>query len=1053
MATLYLTLLGSFTLYQHDQPVDLSVNKLQALLAYLAVTKQAHYREQLLALLWAESHPDAARKNLRNRLWQLRQLVDEELVLATSDTLALAPAVESDLMHFEAGLQQQLVAPSGGGEPLQRVLDLWRGPLLEGVQLSEAAEFELWLSRERERLGQRYLQAVDALLAIRQAQRDWAAVIALAQRGLDHDPLYEPFHQQLMVTYAQQGLRTEALRQYERLQSRLAAELDVAPTAETSALRAAIAAGDSPQAPTISGQQRREPITVAPIQAVPGTIQAQMSHSTAQPFIGRQAQLALLTQLWTESREGQARVVLISGELGMGKTTLWQQWANELAPPTVVLSTRALNTTQAVPFDPMRRLLTTHGWRESLVQVTNQLLPVWRAELMRLAPALQPAPSALREDLPQQPLTAPQLSPAEERGLIAEALTQFLRALAGQPLVLFIDDLHWADSATLDWLLYLTDRMAHEPLLLIGAYRPEDLSPPLSRLIAQWQRDGLLQRIDLPHFTEPETTLLLKALGADEVVMHYLHSQSGGNPYYLTQLSNVAVDGIPASLVELVQARLRYLDEGWQPVLQAAAILEPTINLGLLRVTSGRDEEETIDAVDGLLAAAILVEQGDEYEFTHPLVATIMRDGLSSGRHKLLHRRAAEGLLAHYKGQKRAIAGPLARHFAAAGERTQAAHFATMAGEEALRIGAANEAVAFYRQAQELEPSAERQLGLGKALLLQPGQMGEARCAMEAALLIYEAAADCRGAVKAGLTLATSYLATQEGAQVLHWARRVLPDLETVEDPTLHASAHYLMGTAKFRNGYALREAEMHYQTAMNVVEMEGLDSEIGLMICFEWGNLALEEGDYNTAAAKFQQARRLAQQRQSIFFEVLTLNNLAYALLLDAHLSAAQATIEQAFALADTYALLSTRYYLLSTSGEIALATGAWASADATFCEAIELAEKYDNGTFVANLWTHRSRVAQARGDLATAVDHLHHAQALLVTEKSPYLQTELDLWSATVAIEGEEFATAQVHLQRALDRLAVAGYRKLQQRAALLQEQLTTRRQKQPTTVAHSS
>ncbi len=1043
MATLYLSLLGSFTLYQNDQPVELSINKLQALLAYLAVTKQAHYREQLLALLWAESHPDAARKNLRNRLWQLRQLVDEELVVADSDTLALAPTVQSDVMHFEQGLQQQLRVPSADGQPLQSLLGLWRGPLLAGIQLSEAAEFELWLSRERERLGQRYLQAINSLLTIRRTQRDWAAIITLSQRGLEHDPLSEPLHQQLMVAYAEQGLRTDALRQYERLQSLLASALEVAPTAESSALRTAIAAGNSPLAPVVADQQWEQSNTNFLTHVVPAVIYAQpkserVVHSPVPPFIGRQAQLALLTRMLADSKAGQARVVLISGELGMGKTTLWQQWASHLLPPTVLLSTRALNTTQAQPFDPMRRLLATPRYREHFAQVGDQLLPVWCAELMRLVPVWQQSQHEAAGDLAPQTLAAPQLSPTEERGLIAEALTQFLRTLAGQPLILFIDDLHWADTATLDWLLYLTDRMAHEPLLLVGTYRPEDLSPPLNRLIAQWHRDGLLRRIELPHFTEAETTLLLQALGADEVVMHYLHNQSGGNPYYLTQLSNVAVDGIPASLVELVQARLRYLDERWQPVLQAAAILEPAINLDLLRYTSGRAEEETLDAVDGLLAAAILVEQGDQYEFTHPLVATIMRDGLSSGRHKLLHRRAAEGLLVHDQSQEREIAGALAHHFAAAGERKQATHFATVAGEEALRIGAANEAVAFYRQAQELEPSAARQLGLGKALLLQPGQMGEARRTMEAALATYEAAADCQGAVKAGLTLATSYLSTQEGAEVLYWARRVLPDLESVTDPHLHASAHYLMGTAKFRNGYALREAEMHYTKAMDLVAAAGLDSEIGLMICFEWGNLALEEGDYGTAIAKFQQAQQLAQQRQSIFLEVLTLNNLAYALLLDAQLTAAQSTLEQAFALADSYALPSVRYYLLSTSGEIALATDALAVADAAFCEAIELAEKYDNATFVANLWAHRGRVAQADGNLTAAFDHLQHAQDRLASEKAAYLQTQIDLWLAAVTIEQQKSAVAAHYLERALQRLAGTDYRKLQQTALLLREQL---------------
>ncbi|MEZ4660591.1 MAG: AAA family ATPase [Caldilineaceae bacterium] len=697
---------------------------------------------------------------------------------------------------------------------------------------------------------------------------------------------------------------------------------------------------------------------------------------------------------------------------------------------------RCLNTTQHLPFDPMRRLLSAPFCRQQMAQLAEKLLPTWRAELVRLAPALQTVlPSAT-----DQAATPPALTPAEERALIAEALTQFLRALEAAPLILFIDDLHWADGATVDWLLYLTDRMAHEPLLVVGAYRPEAAGAALLQLMAQWQREDILQRIALPPFTLAETTTLLTTLGRNTAMADYLHHQSGGNPYYLSQLSDVAVDGIPASLVEIIKARLRYLSADEQPILQAAAVLEPTIDLDLLQEASGRSEEETVDAIDRLLAAALLTERGAGYEFAHPLVATIVRDELSRGRRKLLHRRAADGLAARHAAQLTAVAGQLAHHYGEAGDPEKALLFADMAGTEALHMSAAAEALAFFEQAQAIRFSPHRQLEIGMALMLLPGQMAQARATMQEALEAFEAVGDLHGAVKAGLRLAASHLGAQEGAEVLRWARRVLPDLELVADVELHASAHYLMGTAQYRNGYAMTAAAAHLQKATELVETHGIDSEIGFMSWFEWGNLCLERGDLAQAIAKFRQAQRVAQGRQSILFEALSLNNMAHATLLTGAVAQARTLVEQAMQLAETHALQPMRYYFLSTRGEIALASGQADAADDWFNQALTLAQKYDNAVFVANVQAHLGRTAQARGEFATALALLTTAQNALADTHARHLQIQISLWLADLQIERGHDDFAAVHLQQAEAQLHAAEYGLLQAQANRLRQKLAS-------------
>lgn len=1051
MPAIRLSLLGSFAITREQQPIQLTIGKIQALLAYLAVTRVPQTREHLLSFLWAESHPDAARKNLRNRLWQLRQHCGEEVVVTLGDRLALAPAVWTDVATFETGIQAQLQRDAFDADALAALLALWRGPLLADVRLTEAPDFELWLTTERERLGQLYLSGLQTLLADQQRRADWSQVITLAQRGLAYDPLQEPLYQAMMLAYAHQGARTEALRQYDRLRTLLAQELGVQPLPATEHLRTTIidgklngaVAAENSAAIALPSRYQRVPMSATPPVAPLIRTAKGGDHGPADalhqlpPFIGRQAQLAALDLALQQAARGQCKVVMMSGELGIGKTRLWRTWAATLTAEQVVLETRCLNTTQAVPLDPVRRLVGSTDGRLHFARVVNTLLPVWRAELLHLAPLLQQDVITTSRESSSYP-GALVVTASEERGLLAEALTQFLQTFAAKPLVLFLDDLHWADEATLNWLLYLTERMATEPLLLVGAYRPEDASPLLIRMVAQWQRDGLLQRMPLPHFTKNEAATLLTTLGRTHLPADELHLQSGGNPYYLTQLSEMTVTGIPATLAELVQARLGALPSALQPILQAAAVLEPAIDLARLCETSGRTEDDTLDALDGLLAAGILVERAQSYEFAHPLVATVVREALTSGRRKVLHRRAAEGLAARYAKQPALVAGPLARHYQEAGLPDEAARFAELAGEEALRMGAATEAVAFFRQAYALVPTPVRQLGVGRALMLLPGKLAEARMAMEQALRVFEAQGDSQGAIRAGLYLAGSYLSTSEGAQVLYWARRVLPDLETVTDPALHASAHNLMGTAKFRNGYSLSEAAAHYAEATRLVTAHKLETEIALMSWFEWGNLEIEAGDYPAAITKFQQAQRVAQAGHSVFFAALTLNNLAYATLLTGAVADAQALIDAGLALAETYALQSPLQYLYSTSGEIALAAGDLTAAVAAFQQALTFAEKFDNPTFAANVRAHLGRVAQARGALEEAYTLFSAAKATVTGDTARYLQCQLDLWLAELHIERGDEVAAEESLYQAAARLTNGQHRILQEKVAYLRNKL---------------
>jgi len=217
-------------------------------------------------------------------------------------------------------------------------------------------------------------------------------------------------------------------------------------------------------------------------------------------------------------------------------------------------------------------------------------------------------------------------------------------------------------------------------------------------------------------------------MGGDPARAAEAFQQSGGNPYFLTELARAAPGRVPLALADLVRARLEQLSEGALQVLQAAAVLHPTIDFPTLRRVSGRDEAETLDALDVLLRATMLAEQGRAYTFVHPLVVSVVTDDMSAARRAVLHRRAAAAQEEAHAGTLAAVAGQLARHYAEAGELARAAHYAELAGEHALGLAAADEAAEFYHQALALEPTAARQIGLGQALAWQ-GNLEAARAA------------------------------------------------------------------------------------------------------------------------------------------------------------------------------------------------------------------------------------------------------------------------------------------------------------------------------------
>jgi DNA-binding SARP family transcriptional activator/predicted ATPase len=322
MPALELALLGRPQILLHGQPLEMTSHKAQALLYYLAMSRQSHSRQSLAGLLWTDLDETSARRNLRVELLKVRADLDT-FFQADRDTIAFDRNADHhlDVTQFEANLRS--------GEPtfeqLSQAVTLYRGEFLEDFHVRDAPFFEEWVTNERERLWQMARRALLRLINHHIQQRNYTAGIACANLLLKPEPWSEEAHQQLMRLLALSGQRAAALAQYERCSQALNDEFGVPPSDETNALYDQIESGAiGPE----SGTQFAVPVaSPPPVVAVPLPVPFQAPPAPLH-FVGRAAELAAL-QAHLRQAQGK-RLVALVGMGGIGKTTIAEHLAHDL---------------------------------------------------------------------------------------------------------------------------------------------------------------------------------------------------------------------------------------------------------------------------------------------------------------------------------------------------------------------------------------------------------------------------------------------------------------------------------------------------------------------------------------------------------------------------------------------------------------------------------------------------------------------------------------------------------------------------------------------------
>ena len=612
---LHLTTLGELRL---EGPAETGLlrgrRKELVLLAYLARrAPRATGREELAALLWEGSDSSRARQSLRHALLQLRRAVGDVVVISEDRV-----GIDSARIELDAAAFEQELAEGRASEAVVR----WRGDFLAGMEDIGGESFRAWIESEREGLRRRLATALERLISEALARGHSADAIAWAERWVEHAPLDEQAQRRLIDALKSAGQPDEALARHAAFAARLRAELEREPSPAFSGLTAGLerAARQSPP-------------------AGPGS-----AALLTPDMVGREAVLAELIAAWHETRGGGSAIVLAAGDEGLGKSRLCQEftaWVRSHHSDACILMGRAQEAERTAQWSAATHLLAGLAAAPGVLGAA----PAALRAIGRIVPAI--APGAVAVDT----------APADEVAEMADAVPEVLEAVASEaPVLLVLDDAPFSDPATSRILVALVDRPPPGSMLVMTG-RTDALSA--SPLIEQLRRSRMVRRLQLQPLGPAETEALLGsivALAPDDQrrLAARLHAETGGNPFYSTELvfaladdGTLALDArgnwhvdrallerrlpLPSGVRDAIRRRLTTLSAEERLVLGAAARSEGPVEPISLAEATALPEDRLTAALDQLLARRLLREgTGDKrvpaYEFSHEMVRRVARE-------------------------------------------------------------------------------------------------------------------------------------------------------------------------------------------------------------------------------------------------------------------------------------------------------------------------------------------------------------------------------------------------------------------------------------------
>lgn len=696
-------ILGPLEVLANGRRIALGGDKQRALLALLLINaNRTLSREQLIDELWGERPPATAAKTLQVHISRLRKALEQRaangdgLVVTREHGYELQVDRDSvDSLRFERLLgeaRSELAAGRFGRAAwsLEEALALWRGPPL--VEFA----YERFVEVEVARLEELRIGALEELIEAKLALGRHAEVVGELDALISEHPYRERLRGQLMLALYRCERQAEALQAYQDARRKLVEELGIEPGERLRELERAILAQDAALAFVEPHGAGARPAATSP---------------TA--FVGRKRELGELVACLEDACAGRGRLVLLSGEPGIGKSRLGEELlAAAEGRGARVLVGRCWEAGGAPAYWPWVQSLRAYV-REREPEGLRAELGVGAADLAQLIPEL-------RQRLPEIG-DPPVLDPELARFRLFDATAGLLRNIAERrPLVVALDDLHAADVPSLLLLRFLARELGALRVLILAAYRDVDPIPgePLTEMIAEVAREPATHRLTLLGLSKREVEqyvqLSAAEIASDELAAS-LHADTEGNPLFLGEIVRLlSVEGrpsrsgdgaalvIPQTVREAIARRLTHLSAECRRLLSLAAVVGREFGLRALAGAADLHEDELLELLDEASAARLLsdVPDGrDQLRFAHVLIRDTLYHDLGAARRAQLHRQLLRTLEELYGDDPGTHLAELAQHAIAAGVLDKGISYAWRAADRSLELLAYEEAARLYQTA------------------------------------------------------------------------------------------------------------------------------------------------------------------------------------------------------------------------------------------------------------------------------------------------------------------------------------------------------------------
>ncbi len=781
---LELRLLGQFSIILNEQAIEIPSRPAQALLAYLVLnagTPQS--RERLAGLFWPDASEANARSSLRHALWRLRKdfsqpgTPEDLYLVADRYSITFAPQVEC---FIDIEILDNPVVEDTTLSDLMGGLNAYKGELLPGF-------YEDWVILERERLRAVFEKKANLLIERLLEQERFKETVEWAERWISHGQVPEPAYRALMIAHFRLGDLSSMAAAYQRCVKDLKASLELEPSTETRALYERLSERQQELSSPVQTAVAPKPLDASQ-PAVPAVRVPAFLIEGAAPgglpeeiFVGRETELERLNGFLDQSLNKKGQLVFVIGEAGLGKTALVDEFARRIQGDqtdlVVAKGICSVYTGVGDPYLPFRDALAMltgdvenevlagsvtreHGLRLwSLLPHAVQALVAYGPDLIDSLVSGRPLANRAQLHLSDGSSWLERLweiiarneqeatTPAPNQSRIFEEYTDVLSNLAAhRPLVLILEDLHWADPSSVGLLFHLGRRLREQRVLIVGTYRPEDIAMgwkgeqhPLEPVLSEFKRYYGDIWIDLSG-KEPEAAraFIDNLLDAErnrlgDRFREKLVSTTGGHPMFATELlrdlrergdlqrdedgywlesSDLSWDLMPLRVEAVIEKRIGRLDDELREVLSVASVEGETFTGEVIARILDRDERllfrrlhAELGRMHRLIAEQRIQHDGhlhlSLYRFRHNLFQRYLYQSLSEGERRYLHEAIGLALEALYQEDADTIAVKLARHFEIGGIQPKAFHYLHEAGRRALEISANVEAIAHLRRARE----------------------------------------------------------------------------------------------------------------------------------------------------------------------------------------------------------------------------------------------------------------------------------------------------------------------------------------------------------------